>query len=120
VETVLALGIVSFGMISVLGVLPVGLRSFRMAITMQAKAEIVREISSDVLQGGSSSPRYFSENGLEVDEEAKAIFTATVEAPVVVLQSVTTTDLEVVLIKVKNSAEPDVTNTYPIILPPGF
>lgn len=77
IEVVLALGIVSFAMMAVVGTLPVGLRSSQQSRTQIAAANIARQIQGDLqqisFQNSStdaltveklpSNPFYFSQDG---------------------------------------------------------
>ncbi|MDQ3622245.1 MAG: Verru_Chthon cassette protein B [Verrucomicrobiota bacterium] len=50
VEVVLAVGIVAFGFVAVLGLLPVGMNVFRQAIDTSVSAQIVQRVVSDAQQ----------------------------------------------------------------------
>lgn len=48
IETVLAIGVVSFAMLGILGMIPLGLNNFRTAMTYTAESEIVQNLSNQV------------------------------------------------------------------------
>jgi uncharacterized protein (TIGR02598 family) len=60
VETVLAIGIVAFGLVSLLGLMPVGLSTFRSAMDASISSEIVQHVVSDLRQtdGATGETRY--------------------------------------------------------------
>lgn len=82
IEVVLALGIVSFAMMAVVGTLPVGLRSSQQSRSQIAAANIARQIQGDLqqisFQNNSSdaltieklpdNPFYFSQDGTRSEE----------------------------------------------------
>ena len=86
VEVTMALGIISFGMVSVLGLIPVGLNTMRQAMDATVEEQIVRKISGEVLltpysQISSkiiSQPFYFDDQGTALKTSGKARFRATV------------------------------------------
>jgi uncharacterized protein (TIGR02598 family) len=49
VEVTLSMGVISVAMVSVLGLLPVGLTTFRQAMTNTVESQIVQGLSNDVL-----------------------------------------------------------------------
>lgn len=91
IEVVLALGIVSFAMMAVVGTLPVGLRSSQQSRTQIAAANIARQIQGDLqqisFQNSSSdaltvdklpsNPFYFSQDGTRSKEASDAYYVAT-------------------------------------------
>ena len=50
VETALAIGIVSFAMMAIVGVLPVGMKSMQDATILQAKASIAQQLRAELQQ----------------------------------------------------------------------
>lgn len=90
VEVVLALGVVSFSLVGLIGMLPVGLSNFRQAIELQTQAQIVQQIATELqlakfsdLNGGSYQsgfPRYFDAEGVPVSEPQK-LYTVTANSP---------------------------------------
>lgn len=71
VEVTIALGIVSFALISVLGMMPVGLSSMRAAMDQTTEAQISRRIAGEMMLTPfsrldawvSNSPLYFDDQG---------------------------------------------------------
>lgn len=71
VEVTIALGIVSFALISVLGMMPVGLSTMRAAMDQTTEAQISRRISGEMMLTPfsrldtwvSNSPLYFDDQG---------------------------------------------------------
>lgn len=73
VETVIAMGIVAFAMLGILGMVPVGLTNFREAMSNTAESQIVQGLSNDILltkysdlldaYGTGTNVTYYSEEG---------------------------------------------------------
>src|SRR4051794_32386034 len=65
VEVVLALGICSFAMIAIVGMIPMGLTTFRSAMNTTAQSQIVQRIAGDLLlseyQNLDSKVYYYNE-----------------------------------------------------------
>lgn len=93
VEVTMALGIISFALVALVGMLPIGLSNFRQAVETQTQAEIVQQIASEVQQANfsslwtnNSSPfmgsfrRYYDERGTPVPTESDPAHLYTVEA----------------------------------------
>lgn len=81
VEVTMALGVISFALVALVGMLPVGMSNFRQAIDNQTQAEIVQQVASEVqvmsfrdlsdptayLTKSEFFPKYFDERGGEVE-----------------------------------------------------
>jgi len=73
VEVVLALGICSFAMLAIVGMIPVGLSTFQDAMTTTVQSQIMQRIAGDVLLAdysnlaGSVQETYYNEQGTSVD-----------------------------------------------------
>lgn len=69
VETTLAIGVVAFALVAMLGMVPVGLSSFREAMDASTSSRILQRVSSELRQGTNVSPQqpmlYFDEQGDE-------------------------------------------------------
>lgn len=86
VEVAIAIGIVTFSLVSVLGLLPIGLSSFRDATESTIESQIISQIASEAalmpfheLPGyASAGPYYFNEEGSRVESEAQASYWADV------------------------------------------
>jgi uncharacterized protein (TIGR02598 family) len=70
VETTLAIGVVAFALVAMLGLMPVGLTSFRQAMDASTSSRIIQRVSADLRQGSSVQPQqpilYFDEQGDEM------------------------------------------------------
>ncbi len=86
VEVTIAIGIVAFAFVALVGVLPVGLQTFRRAVDASVSAQITQRIINDIqqtdfdilLDGHTSpflaTPRYFDDQGSEVKTPATAVY----------------------------------------------
>ncbi len=89
VEVTIALGLVTFIAVSVIGLLPTGLSSMRDAVNQTVEAQIVRSIAGQSVVANfanltSGSPYYFDHEGQSMASGADAAYTVTVSqhAPV--------------------------------------
>jgi uncharacterized protein (TIGR02598 family) len=126
IEVVLALGIVSFAMVSILGLIPVGMTTFREAMLRSVEAGIVQRLAADVQQTGyenlSATNLTFDERGIAV-AETEAIFTASVDKPrAVETGGILQSDVaaQTILIRIVHHTAPQTTNVYPVVLPHGL
>ncbi|MDR0534466.1 MAG: Verru_Chthon cassette protein B [Verrucomicrobiales bacterium] len=87
VEVVLALGILVFCLVALLGLLPMGIQSFRSAMSMTVESQIAQSLSSDLQLTDFSNLRagtyYFDDQGMLLSDapnaaDARVIYTATV------------------------------------------
>ncbi|CAN5346321.1 hypothetical protein BH09VER1_BH09VER1_27950 [soil metagenome] len=126
VEVVLAIGIVSFAMVSILGLIPVGLHTFRSAMDLSVEAGIAQKLVADVqrtdFQNLQSTNFCFDDQGIPV-APAGAVFTAQVAQPQAlaadgIMQS--NASAWTVLIKISNRMNPSLTNSYPVVVSRGF
>lgn len=123
VEIVLSLGIVSFAMVSILGIIPVGLSAYRDAMDLSVEAGIAQRLVAEVqrtdFENLGSTNFTFDDQGIEVSAD-KAIFTARVETPQPVSAGgIIRADApaRTILIKIGNRQNPGVTNCYPVVVP---
>lgn len=96
VEVVIALGVVAFAFIGIIGSLPVGIQSMQDAMQQQAKANITQQLRSDLQQipfaasSTSSSSDYtieslagvtwwYTSEGMKTDKRDEAFYEATFE-----------------------------------------
>lgn len=95
VEVVIALGVVSFAFIGIIGSLPVGIQSMQGAMQQQAKANITQQLRSDLQQipfATAANPGadysiealagvtwYYTSEGMKTDKPAEAFYEATFE-----------------------------------------
>ncbi len=79
IEVTVALGIVTFAVVSVMGLLPMGLNVMREAADQTAVAQITREISADLLLTpfseldayiGAHGTRHFDADGVRTDDSS--------------------------------------------------
>ncbi|HEX4086015.1 MAG TPA: Verru_Chthon cassette protein B [Chthoniobacteraceae bacterium] len=73
IEVTVAIGLVSFGLLGLLGLLPVGLQTFRSAVDTSVRSQIAQRVISDAMEtdfdtliGTTPADRYFDGQGLEV------------------------------------------------------
>jgi uncharacterized protein (TIGR02598 family) len=89
VEVTLAMGLVSFSLVGLMGMLPVGLSNLREAMELQTQARIAQQLAAELqllpfaeVSGGSyqsSFPRHYDEEGSSVTA-TEAIYTVTADA----------------------------------------
>jgi uncharacterized protein (TIGR02598 family) len=82
VEVTLALGIMAFSLVSILGLVPGGLSTFRAAMNTSVSSQIVQQIVSDLrqvdwrsladLQAVAGEPRYYDDQGRELEAGAQS------------------------------------------------
>ncbi len=113
IEVTLAIGVVSFSMLAILAVLPVGLRTFRDSKVETALGGIQRQVRAEAVQQWTNfdgETMYFSDEGIAVDLADGPYFAATgsLSAPVVPgVSADTTNSLRRLQVKV----------VYPYVLP---
>jgi len=70
VEVTLALGIVSFALLSIIGLMSIGLKNFTSSVDRSTMSRITAVLAHDILNGDfdapSNSVRYFNVEGVEV------------------------------------------------------
>jgi len=126
IEVVLAIGIVSFAMVSILGLIPVGLITFRNAMDLSVEANIAQRLVGEVQRTEftnlCSTNFSFDDQGIEV-APASAVFTAQVDPPKAldaegIVQ--TNASARMVLIRISNRMHPTATNSYPVVIANSF
>lgn len=124
VETVIALGIVSFAMVSILGMIPVGLSNFQSAQHLTIESSIVQGVTGELQRTDvtnlSSTNLYFDDQG-RASTAAKAIYTVKVGDPQNLDASnlISSTAAKSVLLTVNNRSRPSLTNHYSVIIVNG-
>ncbi len=124
VESVVAIGIVSFAMLSILGLIPVGLGTFRQAMSLTVETTIVQAVSGELMRADytnlASTNIYFDQEGNKVAESDKqSIYVARVLPP----EALDAGDLvnseaaRKVPIRISSSTHPETTNSYFVIVP---
>lgn len=89
VEVVVAMGIVTFSLVAMLGLMPVGLSTLRQSMDRNAEAQILGQISSELFatsfdrlgEYAGKSPYYFDGEGQPVPSAQSAIYSAVVRPP---------------------------------------
>lgn len=80
IEVTLALGIVSFAMVTLLGLIPVGLKSFQSAMRVTVESQIVRAVVTDInLKDYSTlgfTEYFFDVEGTPEQTSSKPVYTA--------------------------------------------
>jgi len=108
VEFVLAIGVVSFAFVGLLGLLPVGLNNFGAALDTSVRSQIAQRFISDAeqtdfdtLQNQAAVVRYFDDEGTEKDKSV-SIYTAsmTVKTNTPLPKSATSPNLVTLTIKI--------------------
>lgn len=87
VDVVLALGICSFALMAIVGMIPVGLSTFRDAMNTTAQSQIVQSLASEVLltdtnflAAMSPAPLFYDDQGTVVDASSDRLaYTAKIE-----------------------------------------
>jgi uncharacterized protein (TIGR02598 family) len=90
IEVTIALGLVSFALVGLMGMLPVGLSNFREAMEIQTQTRIAQQIAAELqltpfqtISDGTfqtAFPRFYNDEGTPVTA-AESIFTVTAAAP---------------------------------------
>jgi uncharacterized protein (TIGR02598 family) len=122
VEVALSIGIVSFAMTAIFGLLPVGLDAFRDARTLSVESAIAQKLAAEVQGGemasGEELTLFFDNQGVETTEP-EAVFVARVAPPVEVKANALLAQeapVEMVLISISSSSNPEVNSSYPVIV----
>lgn len=132
VEVVLALGIVSFAMISLLGMVPLGLQTFRKSIDTTVQSQIAQRLTGEcLLAEWTGTPprfvppnpvRYFDEQGQESAVASTALYTVylcptNLTAPGLTSNSLPSSSMATnLLIQIVNKSSRKNTNTVQMIL----
>lgn len=133
VETTIAMGIVAFAMVPILGLVPMGLSTFRNAISFTAEAQIVQGLSNEILltdydlvtsKYASTQTSYYSDEGehLESANDPAALYMAKValqEISAPADSSVTPVASKCALIEISNIANPANSKKYSLVIPKG-
>ena len=77
VEVALAMGIVSFAMVSLMGMLPIGLASFKLAMTNTIESQIVQSLSNDLLLANFSAVSGYNGQTYYYDNQGQPLTSAT-------------------------------------------
>jgi uncharacterized protein (TIGR02598 family) len=132
VETVLAMGIVSFAMMGILGLVPLGLSHFRQAMTVTAESQILQSLSNDLLladydklvdefaQNGGKLEYYYDDQGGKVDSgAAERLYTVTVELGNLAAADLNSTAGKTAAIQIASDTKSHTVKKYSLIVPRG-
>jgi uncharacterized protein (TIGR02598 family) len=123
VEVVLALGVASFGLISMMGLLCVGVQTEHDAISTTTEAEIAQQLASElqlasysVVSASPATNYYFTQEGFATNR-ANAVYFASVSAPTVVTapgSPNSSANMKKAVISIWSISSPHQTNAIPI------
>jgi uncharacterized protein (TIGR02598 family) len=124
VESVISIAVVAFAMMGILGMVPIGLATFRSAMNHTVESSILQEVAGELQRTDSihlaATNLYFDEQGFRVSSgDSRFIYTVEIAAP----SAVDTGSLiapqaaSLVAIRIHNRFEPSVTNRHSVILP---
>ncbi len=125
VEVVLALGVASFALLSMMGLLTVGLADFHDAMNASTETQIAQQLASQielsdfsVASNQAAGTYYFTDEGLATNA-AGAVYSATVSAPAKLYvpgepANSSSTNTLTFLISISCKSSPQTTNVIPI------
>jgi uncharacterized protein (TIGR02598 family) len=127
VEVILSLGILSFAMVALLGLIPLGLSTSRNAINITTESQIVQSLCNEIqltdFSNISNTVLYYNEEGSIVNSSDQTILYSVVISseksisPATGLSTGSKTDsAQTVLIRVANKTTPKTTNSYSVIV----
>lgn len=141
VEVVLALGICSFAMIAIVGMIPVGLSTFRDAMDTSVQSQIVQGLASEILLTDywniQEKPYYYDDQGSPLQDSEAAMapnlaYTAVVQTGAVLMPvepqaTITDDSAKTILIRVARTRPgqtfsqietdfPNQIHSYPVIV----
>lgn len=133
VETTIAMGIVAFAMVPILGLVPMGLGVFRNAISCTAEAQIVQAVSNEILlteyslvtnKYASTNLSYYSDEGelLLSASDPAAIYTAKValcDVSAPADSTVTAAASKCAIIEISSVTHPANPKKYSLVIPKG-
>lgn len=121
----MALGIVSFAFVALLGVLPVGLKSYRESMEATLRANIVRKVVANIEQswGSEGLPTerridWFDDQGTLVGGQSGAIFRVeTSAAGAMDLFGASQTSVRRVVVEIFDARQGARISSFPVVLP---
>lgn len=125
IEVVLALGVVSFAMVSLLALIPVGLASFKKAMSLTVEAQIVQRMSSEIglrqYSQLASSTNFFDVQGTPTTSATDRVYTAALSftnglSNVKSADSLGVTTASVASIDIRSTVNPNQVRHYTIIV----
>lgn len=128
VEMVISLGIASFAMVSLVGLIPLGLKTSREAIDTTVQSQMVQMIRNQVLLDNFEKLQdhwdgrklYFDDQGLQVEDESAPtrVFTADVDVQMAKAanSALPESDVRTIVVRIFNRAAPFNGSTYTLVL----
>lgn len=121
----MSIGVVSFAMVGILGLVPVGLSSFRSALNLTVEAEIVQGVAGEIQRTDyrklAASNFYFDDQGAPVSgsNHSDHVYSVEVQAPQALDASglVSPNAAKTIVLAVKNRTRPAETNLFSVIVP---
>jgi uncharacterized protein (TIGR02598 family) len=126
VEVLLAIGVVSFAMVGILGLIPAGLNTFRSTMFSSVESGIVHQLAGEVQrtdfdnQNTATQVYYFDNQGIAAASAREALFIAEVCPPQLLTSNgvlPSTSAARTIVIKITNRTNPAITNSYPVVIP---
>lgn len=133
-EVVLALGVVSFAFVGILGLLPVGLQTSRQAQETSVQSQIAQQVSNEIQLArftdldvavfpGTAFPKYFDEQGILVEpgNESNSIYTVNILTPPPVTNptlpggAVPNTHIRILTFGIEKTRSPGITNRFSVM-----
>jgi len=128
VEAVISIGIVSFAMLGIFGMIPVGLNNFQSALQLTVESSIVQGVTGELqrtdfstLSAMPATNRYYDEQGKPVTDPAAAVYTVNISSPTALdADNLISKDAaKSVVITVSTRSRVSATNSYAVILAGG-
>jgi uncharacterized protein (TIGR02598 family) len=127
VEMALALGVMSFAMVPLIGVLPSGLSTFKQAMSSTIESEIVQRLTNDMLLSnfstlGTYTTSYYDHEGMQVSQNSPdLVYTATLKLTSVSKSNspadlANATAADIVLITITSKSNPNQPHQYSVVL----
>jgi uncharacterized protein (TIGR02598 family) len=127
IEVVIALGVISFAMVGLMGLIPVGLKTSREAIDTTIQAQMAQMIRNQILlseftdlNAWKGKTLYFDDQGLSVEsaDSSTRVFTAVVDIQdvKVPITSMAESVARVVRVDITNNAAPRVGSTFTLVV----
>ncbi len=126
VEVVLALSIMGFVCVTLIGLLATGMSSMQKSTATTVKSQIIQEVINNTqvhtYSTNYAATNYFDDEGTVVTTSGSAVYTATItstmaSAPNGISFNYTATDSQLLQIQVLSKSNPSVTNTFTLIWP---
>ncbi|MBN8709303.1 MAG: hypothetical protein BGO12_18985 [Verrucomicrobia bacterium 61-8] len=124
VEVVIALGIVSFAMMGIVGLLVVGMNTFRASIDTSVQSRIAQKVIGDAVLTDfgklEAYESYFDESGRQVSAgDAQMVYTVGVTLAILtnsITQSLSPDVAKNVVVTIRNRTRPDEVKTFATVV----